>query len=75
MSAAVAPWIAAQRQALLAQRGHAWLLQGPSGLGQYALGLEMVRAWLCEAARAARLVASARAATRSTCGPMPTCAC
>lgn len=50
MSAAVAPWIAAQRQALLAQRGHAWLLQGPSGLGQYALGLEMVRAWLCEAA-------------------------
>ncbi|MCD2511739.1 DNA polymerase III subunit delta' [Comamonas endophytica] len=48
MSAAVAPWIAAQRQALLAQRGHAWLLQGPSGLGQYALGLELVRAWLCE---------------------------
>lgn len=47
MSAA-APWIAAQRQALLAQRGHAWLLQGPSGLGQYALGLELVRAWLCE---------------------------
>ncbi|MCT9812672.1 DNA polymerase III subunit delta' [Acidovorax sp. Be4] len=45
----VAPWIAAQRQTLLAQRGHAWLLQGPSGLGQYALGLEMARAWLCEA--------------------------
>jgi DNA polymerase-3 subunit delta' len=34
---------------LLAQRGHAWLLQGPSGLGQYALGLELVRAWLCDA--------------------------
>jgi len=48
MSAVVAPWIATQRQTLLAQRGHAWLLQGPSGLGQYALGLEMVRAWLCE---------------------------
>ncbi|HVL44937.1 MAG TPA: hypothetical protein VM407_08935, partial [Acidovorax sp.] len=46
---ALAPWIAAQRTSLLAQRGHAWLLQGPSGLGQYALGLEMVRAWLCEA--------------------------
>ncbi|MBW4960034.1 hypothetical protein KZW07_31095, partial [Klebsiella pneumoniae] len=49
MSATVAPWIAAQRQALLAQRGHAWLLQGPSGLGQYTLALELVRAWLCDA--------------------------
>ena len=46
---AVAPWIAAQRTQLLAQRGHAWLLQGPSGLGQYQLALELVRAWLCEA--------------------------
>ena len=49
---ALAPWIAAQRNALLAQRGHAWLLQGPSGLGQFALALELVRAWLCEAATA-----------------------
>ena len=46
---AVAPWIARQRDALLAQRGHAWLLQGPSGLGQFALALELVRAWLCDA--------------------------
>ncbi|GAA3991473.1 DNA polymerase III subunit delta' [Comamonas faecalis] len=46
---AVPEWIAAQRQALLAQRGHAWLLQGPSGLGQYALALSLVRAWLCDA--------------------------
>ena len=45
----LAPWIATQRTRLLAQRGHAWLLQGPSGLGQYALGLELVRAWLCDA--------------------------
>ncbi|MBX3587545.1 MAG: DNA polymerase III subunit delta' [Ramlibacter sp.] len=43
-----APWILRQQQALLSQRGHAWLLQGPSGLGQYALGLGLVRAWLCE---------------------------
>ncbi len=42
------PWVAAQTQTLLAQRGHAWLLQGPSGLGQYHLALAMVRAWLCE---------------------------
>jgi len=43
-----APWIAVQAQQLLAQRGHAWLLAGPSGLGQYALALALVRAWLCE---------------------------
>ena len=43
-----APWIAQQTQALLAQRGHAWLLMGPSGLGQYSLALALVRAWLCE---------------------------
>jgi DNA polymerase-3 subunit delta' len=43
-----APWIAAQTEALLAQRGHAWLLQGPSGLGQYSLALALARAWLCD---------------------------
>ncbi|WP_416548611.1 DNA polymerase III subunit delta' [Limnohabitans sp. DCL3] len=43
-----APWIARQTSDLLAQRGHAWLLQGPSGLGQYELALSLVSAWLCE---------------------------
>ena len=47
-----APWIAAQTRQLLAQQGHAWLLHGPSGLGQYRLALELARAWLCEAASA-----------------------
>ena len=47
--APLAPWLQRQLQALLAQRGHAWLLQGPSGLGQFELGLAMVRAWLCDA--------------------------
>jgi DNA polymerase-3 subunit delta' len=42
------PWIAAQTTELLAQRGHAWLLAGPSGLGQYPLALALARAWLCE---------------------------
>ena len=41
-------WIQRQLTTLLHQRGHAWLLAGPSGLGQYRLGLEMVRAWLCD---------------------------
>ncbi len=45
---AAAPWIVAQCKSLLAQRGHAWLLAGPSGLGQYDLALALARAWLCE---------------------------
>ena len=49
MSDAVqAPWIERQVGPLLQQRGHAWLLQGPSGLGHYALALALARAWLCE---------------------------
>ena len=49
MSEALAPWLQQQLTALLAQRGHAWLLHGPSGLGQYRLVVELTRAWLCEA--------------------------
>jgi DNA polymerase-3 subunit delta' len=44
----LAPWIARQRTTLLNQQGHAWLLHGPSGLGQYPLAMELARAWLCE---------------------------
>ncbi len=57
-----APWIAAQRQVLLAQPGHALLLQGPSGLGQYALALELARAWLCE-----------NPVEQGACGQCPSC--
>ena len=60
--AGLAPWIARQSRQLLAQRGHAWLLQGPSGLGQYSLGLALVRAWLCEAA-----------GEEGACGRCPSC--
>ncbi len=45
----LSPWLQGQLSSLLEKRGHAWLLQGPSGLGQYTLGLELARAWLCEA--------------------------
>lgn len=48
LDATVAPWVQRQLEALLAQRGHAWLLQGPSGLGQYGLALQLASAWLCE---------------------------
>ena len=47
--AVTAPWIQRQLESLLAQRGHAWLLQGPSGLGQFELAEALVRAWLCDA--------------------------
>lgn len=57
-----APWIAQQSRQLLAQRGHAWLLQGPSGLGQYELALSLVRAWLCE-----------NPSEEGACGDCPSC--
>jgi DNA polymerase-3 subunit delta' len=44
----LAPWLQKQLRSLLAQRGHALLLSGPSGLGQYDLALALARAWLCE---------------------------
>ncbi len=47
-NASVAPWLQTQLSALLQRRGHAWLLQGPSGLGQYTLGLALAQAWLCD---------------------------
>ncbi len=45
----LAPWLQTQLKSLLSQRGHAWLLSGPSGLGQFELALALARAWLCEA--------------------------
>ncbi|RYX91963.1 MAG: DNA polymerase III subunit delta' [Comamonadaceae bacterium] len=46
--APLAPWLQVQLRGLLQQRGHAWLLSGPSGLGQFDLALALARAWLCE---------------------------
>lgn len=45
---AVPGWITQQCAALLRQNGHALLISGPSGLGQEALALELIRAWLCK---------------------------
>jgi len=44
----LAAWLQPQLQSLLQQRGHALLLSGPPGLGQYELALALARAWLCE---------------------------
>ena len=46
---ALAPWLQTQLEALLMQRGHAWLLHGPSGLGQFELALALATTWLCDA--------------------------
>jgi DNA polymerase-3 subunit delta' len=48
MSNALAPWLQKQLTTLLRQRGHAWVLTGPSGLGQFDLALALARAWLCD---------------------------
>ena len=47
-TAGLAPWLQDQLAQLRQQRGHALLLSGPPGLGQYSLALALARAWLCE---------------------------
>ncbi len=48
MSTALAPWLERQLLRLVEHNGHALLLQGPSGLGQYPLALSLAQAWLCQ---------------------------
>lgn len=62
---ALSPWLQRPLAELLRQRGHAWLLQGPSGLGQYELGLALAAAWLCEQRDAAK--------GEGACGHCPSC--
>jgi DNA polymerase-3 subunit delta' len=45
----LAPWLQHQLSDLVRRPGHALLLQGASGLGQYELGLALATAWLCHA--------------------------
>lgn len=60
----LAPWIEKQTVPLLSQQGHAWLLQGPSGLGQYTLATALVSAWLCD---------SELALSQGACGQCGSC--
>ncbi len=40
-------WLQRQLETLMRHPGHALLLRGPSGLGQYELALALAGAWLC----------------------------
>jgi len=44
---ALAPWLQTSLENLLPRAGHAWLIQGSSGLGQYELSLALAQGWLC----------------------------
>ncbi|MDR2852373.1 MAG: DNA polymerase III subunit delta' [Burkholderiaceae bacterium] len=75
---ALPPWLAPGLNDLLHQRGHAWLLHGPSGLGQYAFALALARAWLCERQGQADPAQAGGAqdgpqAMRAACGECPSC--
>lgn len=48
LSVQAMPWLVKQEMHLLQQKGHAVLLQGASGLGQFELALDLAKAWLCE---------------------------
>jgi len=61
----LSPWLRRPLAELLHQRGHAWLLHGPSGLGQYELGLALAAAWLCEQRD--------EASQEGACGHCPSC--
>ncbi len=60
------PWLDAPLgQALLAQRGHALLVHGPTGVGQFEFCLRLAQAWLCEQ--------KDRAPGASACGVCSSC--
>ncbi|MGM3331271.1 hypothetical protein ACS2U0_27215, partial [Bacillus cereus group sp. BC251] len=49
--------------ALQTQRGHAVLIHGPQGIGQWQLSITLAQAWLCDIAQGAR----------PPCGPCASC--
>jgi DNA polymerase-3 subunit delta' len=65
------PWLAAPLgEVLRTQRGHALLVHGPQGIGQFELAFCLAQTWLCE-----RLPAATQAATSAVpaCGQCASC--
>lgn len=58
------PWLAPALARALAQPGHAVLLHGPQGVGQWELALTLAQAWLCE---------TEASAARRPCGRCAAC--
>ncbi|MCO5122919.1 MAG: DNA polymerase III subunit delta' [Rhizobacter sp.] len=55
MPGGVLPWLAAPlHEALRTQRGHALLVQGAQGAGQFEFAIALARAWLCETSESQR---------------------
>ncbi|HEY1392866.1 MAG TPA: DNA polymerase III subunit delta' [Methylibium sp.] len=55
MNKPMLPWLHQPlSQALRVQRGHALLVHGPQGVGQFEFALALAQAWLCEAPAAER---------------------
>lgn len=50
LTSPVLPWLAEPLARGLGLRAHALMLHGPSGVGQFELGLALAGGWLCEAA-------------------------
>lgn len=66
------PWLDGPLQdALRAQHGHALLLRGPAGVGQFELALALAQAWLCEAPAVG--MGGPAAPGRAACGVCPAC--
>lgn len=62
------PWLVQPlAQALDRQHGHALLISGPAGVGQYELAIALAQAWLCEAA------ATPENAGQGACGVCAAC--
>ena len=45
---ALAPWLQSQLIDLVRRKGHALLLSGAPGMGQYELAMALAKSWLCE---------------------------
>ncbi len=67
---ALLPWLEQPlAQALRQQHGHALLISGPAGVGQFELAMALAQAWLCEAPHSA----SAGESKQGACGVCAAC--